>query len=58
MTVGGPPGSRTEHLTWREQTLIRLLLLVARMLSDEQWVHQEIQTLSTHISVNGRRGEG
>lgn len=42
-------------LTWRERTLVAILLLVARMLSDEQWVHHEIKTLATNISVHGGR---
>jgi len=43
-------------LTWRERTLIAVLMLVARMLADEEWVHSEVKTLATHINVHGGHG--
>ena len=37
-------------MTWKQQTVIRILLIVAKMLADEEW-RDEIKNLSSHISV-------
>ncbi len=36
-------------MTWKERTVVRILLLVARMLSEEPWA-DEIKHLSNHIT--------
>ena len=36
-------------MTWKEKTVIRILLFVAQMLSDEKW-RKEIEHLSNHIT--------
>ena len=36
-------------MTWKQKTVIRILLFVAQMLSDAQW-QKEIEHLSNHIS--------
>ena len=44
-------GGRIEPvLTWKQKTVMRILLLVARMMADEVWA-EEIKNLSTHIGV-------
>lgn len=35
--------------TWKQRTVIRILLLVAEMLADEEWA-KEIEHLSNHIT--------
>jgi len=35
-------------LTWKQKTVMRILLLVAQMLADEAWA-EEIKHLSNHI---------
>jgi hypothetical protein len=40
-------------MTWKMKTAIGILLLVARIVSDEEW-RDEIKTLATHISVHAR----
>lgn len=37
-------------MTWREKTIIRILLLIARMFADDK-LATEIQHLSSHINV-------
>lgn len=37
-------------MTWREKTVIRILMLVAKMVSAEAW-HKDIEQLAAHISV-------
>ena len=43
-------------MTFRQKAVVRILLLVARMLSDEPWT-AEIDKLCTHI-LHGDRQEG
>lgn len=40
-------------MTWREQLVARILLLVARMVCDDPALDAEIKTLATHIGVHG-----
>ena len=39
-------------MNWREKTVARILLIVARLLADDPVIQKEIQNLSTHISVH------
>jgi hypothetical protein len=39
-------------MTWREKTVVTILLMVARMLDEGQW-RDDLKTLATHISVYG-----
>ena len=39
-------------MTWKEKTVVAILLLVARMLCEDSVYAQEIKTLATHIGVN------
>lgn len=39
-------------MTWREKVVVQILLIIARMLADDEQVRREIKTLATHISVN------
>lgn len=36
-------------MTWKQRTVIRILLFVAQMLADEEWA-QEIAHISNHIT--------
>jgi hypothetical protein len=36
-------------MNWKQKTVVRILLLVARMLADEDWA-EEIKHLSNHIT--------
>lgn len=36
-------------MTWQQKVIVRILLLVAVMLSDDESLKREIQQLSTHI---------
>jgi hypothetical protein len=40
-------------MTFSEKTVIRILLLVASWIAPSEW-RKEIETLSTHISVNAK----
>jgi hypothetical protein len=43
-------------MTWKQKTVIRILLIVAEMLADAEW-RKEVRTLATHISVNAPERE-
>lgn len=38
-------------MTWREKCVIRILLLVAKIISDDAVLADEIKALSNHIST-------
>ena len=44
-------------MTWREQIVVRILLLVARIVADEP-LRSEINALANHIAVNAPKPEG
>ena len=39
-------------MTWREQLIIRILLLIARMVADDRELASDLKHLATHIGVN------
>jgi len=39
-------------MTWREKTIARLLLLIARMLCEDSEIAAELKYLSAHISTS------
>lgn len=39
-------------MTWKETTIARILLILARMLADEQSLTLELQNLSNHITTH------
>lgn len=39
-------------MSWKEKTIARILLILARMMSEDVWLKRELETLSTHISVH------
>lgn len=41
-------------MTWKEKTIVRILLLVARMLAEDSELREELQNLANHISVWGK----
>lgn len=43
-------------MTFKQLTVIRILLIVAQWLADDEWA-AEIKSLATHISVNGARNQ-
>jgi hypothetical protein len=44
-------------MTWREKVVAGILLLVARMLTEDATFAAEIRTLATHINVNAPKPE-
>lgn len=40
-------------MTWREKTVLRILLLVAKTLSESLELKREIESLSNHIMYGG-----
>ena len=38
-------------MTWRTKVVVRILLLVARILSEDSWLTEEIETIATHVQV-------
>lgn len=47
--------SATTSLTWREQTAIRILLFVARIVAADGELAKEIQALANHIAFGDRK---
>lgn len=39
-------------MSWREQLVARLILLVARLVCDDPTIANELRTISTHVCVN------
>lgn len=39
-------------MTWREKTVVKILLLVARMLCEDPAIEAEVKHLANHISVH------
>lgn len=44
-------------MTWREKCVVRILLLVARIVADDEALQTEIQHLSNHIGVHAKEPE-
>jgi hypothetical protein len=42
-------------MTWREQILTRILLIVAKMLTDDPEIAQDVKNLATSIQVDAPR---
>lgn len=42
----------TVPLTWREKTVIRILTIIALMLSQDEKIAREIHALATHVAVS------
>lgn len=38
-------------MTWKEKMVVRILMLVAQLLSPESWA-KEVSSLATHLSVH------
>lgn len=45
-------------MTWREQLICRILLIIAGMVAADEQLTRELSTLSTHIGVHGGRADG
>ena len=43
-------------MSWKEKTVIRILLLVARLIAPAEW-QKDVEQLSTHISVWAKEAE-
>ena len=41
----------TKNLTWRQKTVIRILMLVAHLVSEDAETKKELQAVANHISV-------
>jgi hypothetical protein len=44
-----------ENLTWRELTIIRILLFIAKLMAQNAEVKQELQQLQNHIAYGARQ---
>lgn len=42
-------------MTWREQIVVRILLMVARIFSDDPQLSADIKDLSNSIQIDGTR---
>ena len=38
-------------MTWREQLLVRILLLIARMVADDPVIADDLKHLSNHVTT-------
>jgi hypothetical protein len=38
-------------MSWKQKTVIRILLLVAKMVNDDEWLKEDIKHLSNHITT-------
>ena len=44
-------------MTWREQLVIRILLIIARMAADDPVIREDLKHLHNHIHVHKERVE-
>ena len=44
-------------MTWREQLVVRILVIIARMVSDDPVIREELKHLGTHVQVNAPKPE-
>ena len=42
-------------MTWREQLVARILLIIARMVAGDAALQAELRNLSNHIGANGEK---
>ena len=42
----------SKKLTWRQRTMLRILLLVAKWLSEDAWLKTEIDHIDNHIGCH------
>lgn len=40
-------------MTWKEKTIVRILLIIAKMLAEDPQTELEIKQLAAHVSVWG-----
>jgi len=38
-------------MNWSQKTVIRILLLIARMVDTDEWLTEELKSLANHISA-------
>jgi hypothetical protein len=38
-------------MNWKQKTVIRILLLIARIINGDEWLADEIKSLANHISA-------
>jgi hypothetical protein len=44
-------------MTWREKTIVRILLLVARLICDDPRLSEDIRHLANHIDLHAPKEE-
>lgn len=44
-------------MTWRERIVVRILLVVAKIINDDELVATELKNLAVTISVDGAKAE-
>jgi hypothetical protein len=44
-------GGEVKPMSWKQKTVARILLLVARMINEDNWLAEELKSLSSHISA-------
>lgn len=42
-------------MSWKQSIVVRILLLVAQMFTDDDWARKEINNLSNHILFGERK---
>ena len=44
-------------MTWRQMTVCKILLLIARIVANDPALHEEIRNLSNHITTWGGKAD-
>lgn len=39
------------EMTWREKTVVQILILIAKMVSSDESVRKDLETLRIHVSL-------
>lgn len=38
-------------MTWKQKTVIRILILVAKIINEDEWLKTELRMIDSHISI-------
>jgi hypothetical protein len=44
-------------MTWKQKTIVRILLFIAQMLADDDWAKKELGHISNHITTHRDEAE-
>jgi hypothetical protein len=43
--------TKENEMNWKQKTVVRILMIVARMVAEDEWLKDELKNLANHISI-------